>query len=91
MDARIQLYVDRDHGGHNIIHNAGNDTVFQIQILLSLRYMDSQLVEHFRQGYSLVEGDNALPWLPYQRSGRHMDQENVPQNLSLAPKTRGYL
>ena len=91
MDARIQLYIDRDHGGHNIIHNAGNDTVFQIQILLSLRYMDSQLVERFRQGYSLVEGDDALPWLPYQWSGRHMDQENVPQNLSLASKTRGYL
>ena len=88
MDARIQLYIDRDHGGHNIIHNADNDTVFQIQILLSLRYMDSQLFERFRQGYSLVEGDDALPWLPYQWSGRHMDQENVPQDLSLAPKTR---
>ncbi|KAJ4136165.1 hypothetical protein NW768_003773 [Fusarium equiseti] len=91
MDARIQVPKDKDHGGHNIIHNGGNDTVFQIQILLALRYMDSQLVERFRQGCSLVEGDDALPWLPYKWSGHHIDLVNVAQDLSLAPKTKGLL
>ena len=91
MDAQIQLHKDKDHRGHNIIHNAGSDTAFQIQIFLALKYMNPQLAERFRQGYSLVEGDDALPWLPYTWSGCHIDQVNVLQDLSLAPKTKRFL
>ncbi|KAL4722761.1 hypothetical protein ACLX1H_009999 [Fusarium chlamydosporum] len=45
MDARAQLPGDKHEGGHNIIHNVGNDTVFQMQILLTLQYMDAKLIE----------------------------------------------
>jgi hypothetical protein len=91
MDAKAQLPGDKQTGGHNIIHNAGNDTVFQMQILLALQYMKAGLVDRFRNGYSLVEGDDALGWVRFSWSATHLDKVNTPHESSTAPKTNPFL
>jgi len=55
-----------------------NNTVFQMQILLALQYMDEGLKTKIRLGQSLVEGKDCIEWLPYSWSGRTFDQENNP-------------
>ncbi|KAF4449830.1 hypothetical protein F53441_7025 [Fusarium austroafricanum] len=65
-------------GGRSLIPCAGNNAAFQIQVLLSLRYMELPLVERFCSGRSLVEGEGALKWMPFSWSETQMDNANIP-------------
>ncbi|KAM0561822.1 hypothetical protein ACHAPJ_002993 [Fusarium lateritium] len=67
-----------ESGGRSLTQCAGNYVSFQIQILLSLQYMEHSLADRFSRGQSLVEGDGALDWVPFFWSGRHMDRVSIP-------------
>ncbi|KAF5593328.1 hypothetical protein FPCIR_5333 [Fusarium pseudocircinatum] len=79
LDLQMHHALPRKLGcSHDLVHNAANDTVFQMQILLALEYMDEGLKEKIRLEQSLVQGEDCLDCLPYPWSGRTFDQENNP-------------
>lgn len=89
-DNRPMRIGDAQKGGHDLVHNAANDTVFQMQILLALEYMDETLKTKFRFGQRLVKGTDSLEWLPFPWSGRTFDQVNNPEGVSAKPHISNY-
>ncbi|KAM0561825.1 hypothetical protein ACHAPJ_002996 [Fusarium lateritium] len=76
-DQKPQLRGDIENGGYSLTNCAGNNAVFQLQIILTLKYLKPAHVDKLFEG-SLVEGENALDWLPFSWTGQHIDRINVP-------------
>ncbi|RKL41735.1 hypothetical protein BFJ72_g5075 [Fusarium proliferatum] len=79
-DNRLFRAGDKRKGGHDILHNGANDTVFQIQILLALQYMDPELKPKL---YDRVNSGQKpmtpiTTWLDFTWRGSVLDALNVP-------------
>lgn len=88
-DNRLYRAGDRKKGGHELLHNGANDTVFQIQILLALQYMDPELKPKLatRLGSGQDPMTPITTWLDFTWRGSVLDTMNDPPvNLQRAPK-----
>ncbi|EWG43187.1 hypothetical protein FVEG_15536 [Fusarium verticillioides 7600] len=79
-DNRLLRAGDRRKGGHDVLHNGANDTVFQIQILLALQYMDPQLKPkvYDRVNFGQPPMTPVTTWLDFTWRGSVLDTLNVP-------------
>jgi hypothetical protein len=80
---------DRRKGGHDVLHNGANDTVFQIQILLALQYMDPELKPkvYNRVNFGKIPMTPVTNWLDFTWRGNVLDALNVPLvGLNTVPK-----
>ncbi|KAL6918171.1 hypothetical protein FSHL1_009602 [Fusarium sambucinum] len=60
-----------------MVHNAGNDSAFELQIVLAIQYMTDIERDEFEAGKNFSETKDPLP---YAWSGEHMDRVNRPPN-----------